>query len=192
MAVLGLYSLGSLACLRLSSPYRMFVLKYLLIGKDWRRTLLRALIVAVVAYILFSMVLIPTRNLTDAMSPTIRNGEFVWWSPLPYWFSEPRRGDVVVVQLAGASVVRIARIIAVEGERVRLHEGQIFIDEREMSEGQIRLPYEVFESGYESEPVGFEEFFVMGDNREMTLEQLFSEGSFGRLHRDRIVGRLLF
>jgi signal peptidase I len=125
-----------------------------------------------------------------------------------YWFNDPQRGDIVVFKypveyaqiqemsfferlgyrLSGKSTENyIKRIIGLPGETVEIEEdGTIYIN------GEV-LPEEY---GYgETTPqeltgevvLGDDEYFVLGDNREISLDSRYAE--VGNIPRSIIIGR---
>ena len=118
------------------------------------------------------------------MDPTFSTGQFLIVDRLTYRFEEPKRGDVVVFKypysnsaasLGGSqSIYYIKRIIGLPGERVRMQDGRITIqqasstaafvlDEPYVESYHISHETQVFPEG--GKPLGPTEYFVMGDNR---------------------------
>jgi len=163
-----------------------------IIGRNPKLFLVRLVILSVFAYLFFSSILIPVRYQADAMAPSIEKGSFIWVSKLPYWTKKPERGDVIAIQLAGSSVVRIARVIALAGEQVSLKSGEIYINGKPAGLEAFNLPHEMIETGYQSQEVELGEVFVLGDNRTMSLLELHSQGAMGRISKSRVIGKVLF
>jgi signal peptidase I len=90
----------------------------------------------------------------------------------------------VAITLKGGQAVLVKRIIALPGERIRIEEGQVMIDDKPLDEPYCvyRLPWNILET-----QLGPDEVFVIGDNRSM-LEKYHD---FGRADRNRILGRLI-
>ena len=72
---------------------------------------MRAAALIVSAYVLFGYALIPVRGERPSMQPTLRDGQLVLVNRLAYWRSEPTRGDIVALSLAGRRVLYIKRIV---------------------------------------------------------------------------------
>jgi signal peptidase I len=92
---------------------------------------------------------------------------------------------VVGVRLAGWRVMYVKRIVGLPGERIEFRNGTLVVDGREIVEEYLQRP-----SSWTTQetPLGSDEFFVVGDNRSMPVEQ----HEFGRVKRERIAGPLLF
>ena len=119
------------------------------------------------------------------MLPTYRDGGLYFVNRLAYLVREPRRGDVVAIRLAGPHVLFVKRILGLPGERVRIDGGIVHVDEKPIDE-----PYVIHRAAWimRERRLGDREYFVVGDNRGMRIEQ----HELGAVDRDRIVGRMLW
>jgi signal peptidase I len=157
----------------------------LLVGARPRRTALRAALLIASAILVFGAWLLPVRLEGISMEPAYRDGEFNFANRLAFAWRPPDRGDVVAIRMAGLRLVYVKRIVGLPNERVEIVEGVVAIDGRPLAEPGVvrRQPWNV-------PPVtlGADEYFVIGDNRGMPSHH----HAFGRVRRDRIVGRLLF
>ena len=118
------------------------------------------------------------------MLPTYQERGIKFVNRLAYLRSEPQRGDVVGVQLAGPSIMYMKRIVGLPGETVAFHNGRVVINGVMLDEPYLKLP-----SDWEAPPETLtpDEYYVVGDNRSMPKE-LHEEG---RAERWRIVGKVL-
>ncbi len=119
------------------------------------------------------------------MLPTYRDGGLYFVNRLAYLVREPRRGDVVAIRLAGPHVLFVKRILGLPGECVRIDGGIVHVDEKPIDE-----PYVIHRAVWimRERRLGDREYFVVGDNRGMRIEQ----HELGAVDRDRIVGRMLW
>jgi len=147
--------------------------------------LIRALLVALFAYLFFGHICIPLRIKGYSMEPTYHNGSvnFLW--KLHYIISEPKRQDVVAVRFAGNRVMLLKRVIALEDETVEFRNGKLFVDGKEMEE-----PYVRYACNWNLPPRQVEKdcVYVVGDNRNMPIE----DHHFGQASMKRIVGMPLW
>lgn len=154
-------------------------------GRSLRHTLIRASILAVVAFVLFKFLLLPVRISGISMEPTYKNGSINFINTLRYWRHAPDRGDVVAIRMAGQRVMLFKRIIGLPGERLAFAKGLLLINEKVIPEPYLKngcdwdLPEVI---------IGPNEFFVAGDNRGMPIEA----HTYGRVECSRIVGGPLF
>jgi signal peptidase I len=157
----------------------------LLFGSNPRAALIRAAAIAAISFIVFRFVLLPVRLQGISMLPTYQEGAINFANRAAYWFGSPARGDVVAIRMAGPSVVFIKRIVGLPGERIAITLGTVTIDGNPLIEPAVvnRLPWNL-----EPFTLGANEYFVVGDNRSMKIEN----HDLGRARRERIVGKLLF
>jgi signal peptidase I len=154
-------------------------------GRRPMRTLVRVGILVLVSIGVFGWILLPVRTYGDSMLPTYRSGGFHLVNRSAYAWRSPARGDIVAVRLAGFRVVYVKRIVGMPGERVMFREGILVVDGRPIDEPYVRQrrPWTTTEV-----TLGPDEFFVVGDNRDMRMDQ----HEFGRVKRARIAGPVLF
>jgi signal peptidase I len=165
-------------------------LRILAIGRNPKRTLLRAALLGVLCVVVFKWVLLPVRVEGISMEPTYADHSFNFVNRVSYLAHEPRRGDVVGIRLTPAGgwsaphVMYLKRIIGLPGEAVSFVDGRVLLNGQPFNE-----PYEKGPCDWNAEAVtlGPGEYFVVGDNRSMPKEQ----HTFGKAERSRIVGKAL-
>ena len=159
-------------------------LKRLLVGSHPRRTLLRVVLLVATAYVVFGHMLIPVRGQGPSMWPTIGDGQFVLVNRLAYWGAEPRRGDVVALDVAAGRVVYIKRIIGMPGDRIRIDRGTVVVNGSQLDEPYVRgrRPWQVSEVR-----LATDEYLVIGDNRAMPQRN----HDFGKARRERVLGLVI-
>lgn len=160
-------------------------MRQLLFGSNPRRTFIRAAVLIAMAFVLFRYVLIPVRLEGISMLPTYRAGSINFTNRLAYMIGQPARGDVVAIRMAGPSVVYVKRIIGMPGERVEIAAGVVLIDGQPLIEPTVVDRALWFMPAF---TVGSDEYFVIGDNRSMAIEN----HDLGKASRDRILGKMLF
>ncbi len=150
-----------------------------------RRYALRIFILAAVAFVVFGYVLTPFVISGESMAPTYGSRGVTFGWKMAYTFSDPQRGDVVIISVAGSRVALLKRIVALPGEEVEFRDGVLLIDGEELDE-----PYVVKSSDWELPPrvVDEDHYYVVGDNRSMPIEH----HHFGQVNRNRITGRPLW
>lgn len=154
-----------------------------LIGKRPARTGLRAGLLALGAYVVFTYLYLPMFVRGDSMMPTYTDGAFRFANAWHYRWNDPDVGDVVVIALAGRRTMFMKRVLAGPGDTVFFREGQLVVNDIDVEE-----PYVVIAGTWStpSEELGTDEFFVAGDNRSGPLEGHV----MGVVERNRIVGKL--
>ncbi len=125
-----------------------------------------------------------------SMEPNFYDNEYLIINEISYRFSDPDRGDVVVIrEKKDVDDYLIKRIIALPNEKVQIMGGVVNIFNDENPEGIILeenyLKKNIFTSGNSTTTLKDQEYFVMGDNRSSSLDSR----SFGPIIKDDIVGR---
>jgi signal peptidase I len=161
-------------------------LRVMLIGRNPKRTLIRALILAAFCFLffkffVFKFIVLPVRIEGNSMAPTYHDWGINFVNRLAYRHSLPQRGDVVGIRMAGPSIMLMKRIVGLPGETVAFEKGRLLVNGAEIEEPYMkthpRAPY--------MSPVtlGPSEYYVIGDNR------MNSEA--GKIDRDRIMGKIV-
>lgn len=123
----------------------------------------------------------------SSMENTLSDGDNLIMDKLTYHFSDPKRFDVVIFPV-DEETYYIKRVIGLPGETVRIDEaGNIYINDVVLEEDYGLAT--ITDPGRAIEPVtlGEDEYFVMGDNRNASLDSRFEE--VGNIERSRITGR---
>jgi signal peptidase I len=156
-----------------------------MLGRRPAKTAVRLGVLVVASFVLFRWVLLPVRTYGPSMLPTYQSASFHLVNRAAYFWSAPERGDVVGVRLAGWRVMYVKRIVGLPGERIAFRDGTLLVNGTAIIE-----PYVEHQSHWTTTEVtlGGDEFFVVGDNRSMAMDQ----HEFGLVKRERIAGPLLF
>lgn len=128
-------------------------------------------IVVAVALALFidNVIIINATVPSGSMEKTIMTGDRVLGTRFSYWFSEPRRGDIVVFkypidEALGKNTKFIKRIIGLPGETVEIMDGVVYINGEALQEDYINGTWTDENDGFQFHvPEG--EYLMLGDNR---------------------------
>jgi signal peptidase I len=144
----------------------------------------------IVIYLFFMQ---PHQVRGSSMDTTFRNNEYILTNKLSYRFGTPQRGDVVVFKSPeNKDIDFIKRIIGVPGDKVMVKDGQVFLNDKPLTEHYIQGTTQVHEGGFLKEgqvvtvPMGH--LFVMGDNRPRSSDSR----TFGPIPRQDIIGKVFF
>ena len=164
---------------------RRMTLWKLLVGRSLGRSLTRGLAVGAALLLVSRFLLVPVRTQGISMMPTYDEGRYLLINRLAYLVSPARRGDIVAITLGSNRAVLVKRIVGLPGERLRIANGQVFVDDAPLAEPYVRyhVAWDVAET-----TIGADEVFVIGDNRSMPA----GLHSFGSARRERILGSSLY
>lgn len=158
--------------------------------KPWiLRFLIEAVETVVLAVVLFLIInTISARIRVDghSMEPTFHHGNFVIVNKLAYRFGEFHHGDVIVFPSPdndGEDLIK--RVIGLPGDRIRISNGQVFVNGFLLSEPYIKTP----PSGELREvTVPERSVYVMGDNRNNSSDSR----RWGALDAEHVLGKAIF
>ncbi|MBI4122622.1 MAG: signal peptidase I [Parcubacteria group bacterium] len=125
-----------------------------------------------------------------SMEPSYFDREYLIIDEISYRFNEPSRGEVVVFKYPGDErQFFIKRVIGLPGERVVVGSGAVTVYNESFPDG-VTLEEPYLAQGTETAgsidvTLGADEYFVLGDNRDASLDSR----RFGPLPRREIVGR---
>ena len=121
----------------------------------------------------------------ESMEPGFHTDEYVLVDKVTYLIHAPDRGDIIVFHYPlDPSKVFIKRVIGVPGDVVSTTSTNVIVDGQTLHEPYIHVPFN-FESN--TWKLGPNQFFVMGDNRDNSLDSR----SWGLLDKSYIVGKVV-
>lgn len=152
---------------------------------------LRAIVLALVVGGVLSFTIRPTLVSGNSMTPTLNDRNYLIIDKMSYRFEEPSRGDIVVFKTAlktvdGSPKDLIKRVVALPGDAVRITDGQVYINNQLLRESYVQ---EAFTDGEVEVSVPEGKVFVLGDNREVSMDSRSVEIGFVPI--DKIRGRIL-
>lgn len=157
---------------------------------DIRAVLEMILYFALVAGITFLIIhFVGQRTVVNgvSMQPTLSDGDNLIVDKLSYRFRNPDRFDIIVFP-QGDGRYFIKRIIGLPGENVRIDEdGSIYIDGEKLSESYGKEVIQDPGLAKDGIELGADEYFVLGDNRNDSMDSRMAE--VGPIVGERIIGR---
>lgn len=159
---------------------------------DWKKELISwAMYIGFVIVVTwFILTFVGQRTVVDgrSMNATLNDRDNLIVEKLSYRFSDPERFDIIVFPPYDTKEYYIKRIIGLPGETIQIdEEGNIYINGEILEEDYgletIKNP------GRAIEPVtlGEDEYFVMGDNRNNSVDS--RDSRVGNVKRDAIIGK---
>ncbi len=151
------------------------------------------LCVLVLSFLIIKFIGQRTEVIGDSMNPTLYDGNNLIMDKISYRVHEPERFDVIVFpprnDPSGKNYIK--RIIGLPGETVRILEDGTILINGEPIEGDT-FGIEIIKSdnrGLASEDIylNFGEYFVLGDNRNNSIDSRFS--TVGKVKKSEIIGK---
>ena len=116
-----------------------------------------------IAWVIKSFVVQPFKIEQQSMFPTLHPSDRVFVNKFIYRLREPERGEIITFRAPQGDRILIKRIIATEGETIRIKKGRVFINKKPIKEGYLRNSPDF--QDYPATRIPRDAIFVMGDNR---------------------------
>lgn len=150
---------------------------------------LMAIVFAVIlAFFIKTFIFSTTMVEGTSMYPTLDTNDRLISLKLPLLFVDPDRGDIVVFESPiNPEDDYIKRVIGVEGDEVRISDGDVYVNGTKLDEYYIEDGIETqIENKIDHWKVGEGKLFVMGDNRE--FRKSTDSRVFGEISKDKVDG----
>lgn len=123
-----------------------------------------------------------------SMMPTLNNKDRIVVDKISFNFTEPKRGDVVIIKYpADTRVKYIKRIVAKAGDRVKIEDNKLYLNGKPQEENYIKDKY--IEGYFNEVVVPNNTIFVLGDNRNESIDSRFNDVGF--VNKKLIVGKAI-
>lgn len=145
------------------------------------------LIVLIIVYFLSGYVVERMKVRNVSMQPTLNSGDNILIDKISYRFRNPERNEIIIFRQNKTGEELIKRVIGLPGESVLIKDGIIYIDGEEYKD--IKSLDKPEYAGLASEKIRLMEgeYFVLGDNREESIDSRYEE--VGIVTDTRIIGR---
>jgi signal peptidase I len=151
----------------------------------WVRDLLVSL--AISAFIIIFLYQ-PVKVEGTSMMPGLEDQERIFVNKFVYRWEPIQRGDIVVFRYPRDTTKSyIKRVIGVAGDRIRIENGQVFVNDELLDEDYVPNEYADARS-YPETTVPSHSFFVLGDHRTMSNDSR----DFGSVNERYIYGKAVF
>ncbi len=164
---------------------------------------IKSIVIAVVVGLLISQFVMLLCVFDISMNPTlVELDRLILVNGLPI-----EKGDVVAfeteIPLTGSDLDKvnfiqklrygtnknlIKRVIAVEGDSIRVEDGEVYVNDVLLEEEYINEDYSMGLAQYDHIPEGY--VFAMGDNRQHSLDS--RDESIGLIEEGKIMGKVIF
>ncbi|MCC0727619.1 signal peptidase I [Clostridioides sp. ZZV14-6045] len=145
-------------------------------------------ILSVIAFLLISSVIRLTTVMGHSMDQTLYDGEKLIISKIAYNKEDPKYKDVVVIKRSDLNVKYIIkRVIAVEGDTLKIKNNKLYINDKLIEENYIN---EKMQTSDLEIKIPKDKIFVMGDNRNNSIDSRSS--IIGLIDQKDIEGKIIF
>lgn len=131
---------------------------------------------------------------SDAMVPTLLPGDHLLLHKAAYHVADPERSDIVLYRYPDEDGKRfLHRVIGIPGDRVEVRDQVVLVNERPLTEAAVQHTDRSSMGGNVRDNLGpvtvpADTYFVMGDNREESLDSRF----LGPISKEHILGKAVF
>lgn len=157
---------------------------------SWFRDLVFSVLIAVVLIVFIYQ---PVKVEGTSMMPALTDQERIFINKFTYRFGlgDVKRGDTVVFWYpADVSKSYIKRVIGVPGDRIRIDDGQVYVNGAALNEDYVppdERDYASWRDGQEQTVPGGK-YFVLGDHRNQSSDSRM----WGYVPRENIYGKAVF
>jgi signal peptidase I len=153
--------------------------------RAWARDIAISLIVSILFIVFLYQ---PVKVEGTSMMPTLADQERVFINKFVYKLEPIHRGDVVVFRYPrDVSKSYIKRVIALAGDRVRIEDGVVYVNDQRQPEPYVPEDYWDTRS-YSERVVPPNSYFVLGDHRNLSNDSR----DFGPVNERYIYGKAVF
>jgi signal peptidase I len=168
LAVL-LFSLTALSALICGLIFIKFLFHFKLV----RGLLTFSIIGLVVLFFVYLLIVRPQRIYGNSMMPGLTDGSYLLTAKVPYYLSNPKRGDIIVfTPPINSSDVFIDRIVGLPRETISVKQGDVYINSQILVEKYLLSPKSTKAGAFLEEDKSYKipegSYFVMSDDREIT------------------------
>lgn len=180
---------------------------------SWALTIVLAFIIAI---IINTYIIRASEVHGASMQPTLQQGDVVFISRLPYVFSQPKHGDIVVfdstlkkrnflvevqeslkynlvsqklLKIKGTSDYYIKRVIGVPGDLLEVKDGALYRNGEELKEDYINKSTDALYNKDFSITIKEGHIFCMGDNRNNSRDS--RDSAIGQIPMNDILGKVV-
>ena len=155
--------------------------------KEWIKDLVLAAVI-VTAVLVFVK---PTIVSGSSMEPTVQEHNFLLVSRQAYTFGAEQRGDIIVFKSdlldeKGKKKLLVKRIIGLPGDSVTIKDGNVTVNGTQLQEEYTQEDQTQGDLADYLVPDG--SLFVLGDNRDVSLDSRFPE--IGCVNEEKVIGKV--
>lgn len=154
---------------------------------EWIKIIATALVFAFI----ITQFIRPTLVRGESMYPTLEENDYLIINRISYKIGEPEPGDIIVfgtnlLQDDGKTKDLVKRVIAVEGDHIKIENSQVYVNDELLDEPYIHNNYT---EGSIDMIIPEGKVFTMGDNREKSLDSRYED--VGLVDEKNIMGKVM-
>lgn len=148
------------------------------------------LLVLLITYVLVNFVVRKTVVHNISMQDTLYEGDNILMDKISYRIGVPERYDIICFKSYKQKELLVKRIIGLPGEKVRILAGTIYINGEEIDD--VKGLDRIENPGIAADEITLskDEYFVIGDNREESIDSRYAE--IGNVREKEIFGKAAF
>ena len=138
------------------------------------------IVIVCAAFLMINFFFDNTSITGHSMNNTLKNDDVMLVNKVAYKYRDPKRYDVIIFKpnIGNVSDYYTKRIIGLPGETVQIVDGKVYIDGDVLKDDVIDEV--IYNAGNAAKPIklGYNEYFVLGDNRNNSDDSRFSNVGF--------------
>ena len=157
--------------------------------KETVKNILSYVLVIALALLIKEYIFSPIKVNGPSMNPTLFDGDIMILNEIGYYLNGVKRFDIVVVDTDDDKIIK--RVIGLPGESVEYKDNKLYINGKQVDDPYPSTKTDDFsiqDVGHEKVPG--DTYFVMGDNRDDSLDSRYPE--VGVIRKSKILGRAKF
>lgn len=128
-----------------------------------------------------------------SMFPIMHDGDFLITEKVSYKFSEPKRGEIIVLKNPRDNTIDfIKRIIAIPGDTIKIEDNNVYLNGQLLKETYLPAGTRTRSGNFLTEGIiikaGNNQYFVFGDNRNHSSDSR----EWGSITKKEIIGKAFF
>ena len=138
------------------------------------------IVIVCAAFLMINFFFDNTSITGHSMNNTLKNDDVMLVNKVAFKYRDPKRYDVIIFKpnIGNVSDYYTKRIIGLPGETVQIVDGKVYIDGEVLKDDVIDEV--IYNAGNAAKPIklGYNEYFVLGDNRNNSDDSRFSNVGF--------------